>query len=229
MYIWSTTQPTLSVSTFRAAPGGGGGLFRSSLISIAWRRASCLLRSTGSVYSLLPSGLSFRSWTLRASWNLTPLRAKICSSSVSWIRGSTFSIKVLTPTPDGVQRYPSANLAGSCRLPKAFCRRQARVSALLKTHPESLAGSPGLFEPPSDEVVGQTPSRLPNSPGPSTWEVGVEVDIFFETGTYVNAFSPFPESARPEYFLRLSGRAQAFAFQQEADQCIRPCRPCFIS
>ena len=36
----------------------------------------------------------------------------------------------------------------------AFCRRLARVSALLQTPPESLAGSPGLFEPPSGEAVG---------------------------------------------------------------------------
>ena len=43
----------------------------------------------------------------------------------------------------------------------AFCRRQARVSALLQTPPESLAGSPGLFESPSEEVVGQTTPRLP--------------------------------------------------------------------
>ena len=64
----------------------------------------------------------------------------------------------------------------------AFCKRLARVSALLQTPPESLAGSPGLFEPPSDEAVGQTAPRLPYSPGPSTWEVGVEVDIFLETG-----------------------------------------------
>ena len=48
----------------------------------------------------------------------------------------------------GLQGYPSANLAGSCRLPMAFCRRQARVSALFQTPPESLAGSPGLFESP---------------------------------------------------------------------------------
>ena len=46
-----------------------GALFRSSLISLAWRRASSLWRSTGSVYSSLPSGLSFRSWTLRVSWS----------------------------------------------------------------------------------------------------------------------------------------------------------------
>ena len=59
----------------------------------------------------------------------------------------------------------------------AFCRRQARVYAL-QTPPESLAGSPGLFESPSEEVVGQTAPRLPYSPGPSTWEVGVEVNIF---------------------------------------------------
>ena len=60
----------------------------------------------------------------------------------------------------------------------AFCRRQARVSALVQTPPESLAGSPGLFESPSEEVVGQTAPRLPYSPGPSTWEVGVR-SIFF--------------------------------------------------
>ena len=61
----------------------------------------------------------------------------------------------------------------------AFCRR-ARVSARLQTPPESLAGSPpGLFESPSEEVVDQTAPRLHYSPGPSTWEVGVEVDICF--------------------------------------------------
>ena len=53
------------------------------------------------------------------------------------------------------------------------------VSALLETPPESLAGCPGLFASPSEEVVGQTAPRLRYSPGPSTWEVGVEVDIFF--------------------------------------------------
>ena len=63
----------------------------------------------------------------------------------------------------------------------AFCGRQARVSALLQTHQDSLAGSPGLFESPSEEAVGQTAPRLPYSFGPSTWEVGVEVDIFLET------------------------------------------------
>ena len=61
----------------------------------------------------------------------------------------------------------------------AFCRRVARVSAPLQTPLESLAGSPGLFESPSEEVVGHTAPRLPYSPGPSTWEVGLEVDIFF--------------------------------------------------
>ena len=64
------------------------------------------------MYSSLPSGLSFRSWTLIASWNLIPLRAKISSSSLSWIRGSTSSRKALTSTPEG---YTSANLAGSWR------------------------------------------------------------------------------------------------------------------
>ena len=64
----------------------------------------------------------------------------------------------------------------------ASCRRQDRVFALLQTPPESLAGSPGLFESPSKEVVGQPAPRLPYSPGLSTWEVGVEVDIFLETG-----------------------------------------------
>ena len=62
----------------------------------------------------------------------------------------------------------------------AFCRRLARVSALLQTLPEFLAGSPGLFESPSEEAVGQTAPGLPYSPGSSTWEVGVEVDIVFE-------------------------------------------------
>ena len=61
----------------------------------------------------------------------------------------------------------------------AFCRRLARVSALLQTPPESLDGSPGLFESPSEELVGQTAPRLPYSLGPSMWEVGVEVDVFF--------------------------------------------------
>ena len=64
----------------------------------------------------------------------------------------------------------------------AFYRRLAGVSALLQILPESLAGSPGLFESPSEEVVGQTAPRLPYSPGPSTKGVGVEVDIFLETG-----------------------------------------------
>ena len=79
----------------------GEALFRSSLISLAWRRASCWWRSTGSVYFSLPSGLSFRSWTLRASWNLIPFRAKISSSSLSWIRGSTSCRKALISTPEG--------------------------------------------------------------------------------------------------------------------------------
>ena len=42
----------------------------------------------------------------------------------------------------------------------AFCRRLARVSALLQTPPESLAGSPGLFESPSEEEVGQTAPKI---------------------------------------------------------------------
>ena len=76
----------------------GMALFISfdSLISLAWRRTSCLWRSTGSVYSSLPSGLSFRSWTLSTSRNLMLLRAKISSSSLSWIRGSISCIKALT-------------------------------------------------------------------------------------------------------------------------------------
>ena len=45
-----------------------------------------------------------------------------------------------------------------------------------------LEGSPGLFELPSDEVVGQTLTRLPYFPGPSTWEAGVEVNNVLETG-----------------------------------------------
>ena len=60
--------------------------------------------------------------------------------------------------------------------------RQARVSAPILTPPESLAGSPGLFESPSEVVVGQSALRLPYSLGPSTWEVGVEVDIFWKQG-----------------------------------------------
>ena len=63
-----------------------------------------------------------------------------------------------------------------------FCSRLARVSALLQKPSESLAGSPGLFKSPSEEVAGQTAPRLPYSPGPSTWEVGVEVDFFFKQG-----------------------------------------------
>ena len=62
------------------------------------------------------------------------------------------------------------------------CVLLSAVSALLQTPPESLAGCPGLFASPSEEVVGQTAPRLRYSPGPSTWEVGVEVDIFLETG-----------------------------------------------
>ena len=61
----------------------------------------------------------------------------------------------------------------------AFCRILARVSALFQTPPESLAGSPGLFESPHDEVLGQTAPRLPYSLGPSTWKVGMDVDICF--------------------------------------------------
>ena len=53
--------------------------------------------------------------------------------------------------------------------------------ALLQTLPKSPAGSPGSFGLPSEEAVGQTAPRLPYSPGPSMWEVGVEVDIFLET------------------------------------------------
>ena len=79
----------------------GMALFRSSFISPAWRRASCLWRSTGSVYSSLPPGLSFRSWTLSASWNLMPLRAKDSSSSFSWIWGSISCTKALSSTPEG--------------------------------------------------------------------------------------------------------------------------------
>ena len=97
----------------------------------------------------------------------------------------------------------------------AFCRRQARVSALVQTPPESLAGSTGLFESPSEEVVGQTAPRLPYAPGPSMWEVGVEVDICLETGALVSSFSLFRGWSRPEYFLQLSGRAQVFAVQQK--------------
>ena len=86
---------------FEQLQGVGMALFRSSLISPAWTRASCLWRSTGSVYSSLPSGLSFRSWTLNASWTLMPLRAKISTSSLSWIQGSTSCIKAPTSTPEG--------------------------------------------------------------------------------------------------------------------------------
>ena len=60
----------------------------------------------------------------------------------------------------------------------AFCRRLVRVSALLQTPSESLAGSPGLLESPSEEELGQTAPRLPYSPDPSTWEMGVEVYFF---------------------------------------------------
>ena len=74
---------------------------------------------------------------------------------------------------DGLQRYPSAILAGNSLLPRAFGRRLARVSssALLQTLPESLAGSPGLFEAPSEEAVGQTPPRWPSSSIPCACEV----------------------------------------------------------
>ena len=98
----STTHPDpLCVHFSSSSRRWGMALFRSSLISLAWRRASCLWRSTGSVYSSLPSGLSSRSWTLRASWNLIPLKAKISSSSWSWIRGSTSCRKALTSSPEG--------------------------------------------------------------------------------------------------------------------------------
>ena len=111
----------------------------------------------------------------------------------------------------------------------AFCRRLARVSALLQTPPKSLAGSPGLFEPPSDEVVGQTPPRLPYSSGPSTWEAGEEVDIFFGNRGLSKRLFTLLEMGSSRIFSQFSRRAQAFAFQQVADQCIRPCRSCFIS
>ena len=100
--ILSTTHPDpLCVHFSSSSRRWGIALFRSSLITLAWRRASGLWCSTGSVYSSLPSGLSFRSWTLRASWNLIPLRAKISSSRLSWIRGSTSCIKALTSAPEG--------------------------------------------------------------------------------------------------------------------------------
>ena len=86
-------------------------------------------------------------------------------------------------------------------LPRTFGRRLVSFSALLRTPPESLSGSPGSFGLPSEEAGGQTAPRWLYSPGPSTWEAGVQVDIFLETGAYVSAFSPFPRSARPEYFL----------------------------
>ena len=55
-------------------------------------------------------------------------------------------------------------------------------SALLRTPPESFSGSPGSFGLPSEEAGGQTAPRWPYSPGPSTWEAGVQVDIFLEKG-----------------------------------------------
>ena len=78
----------------------GGWLRLEPPISLAWRRAFCLWRSTGSVNSSVPSGLSFHSWTLRASWNLIPLRAKISSASFLWISGRTRWWKTLGSAPN---------------------------------------------------------------------------------------------------------------------------------
>ena len=85
--------------------------------------------------------------------------------------------------PEGArQTRPSARLAGNFLLPRAFGRRLAHVSSPLQTLPKFPLVVPGSFGLPSEETVGQTAPRSPNSPGPSTWEVGVEVDIFWKQG-----------------------------------------------
>ena len=68
-------------------------------ISLGRGMTSCLWRNTGSVHSSVPSGPVFRSWTLRASWNFMPLRARISSSSFIRIRGRIFSKEVLGSAP----------------------------------------------------------------------------------------------------------------------------------
>ena len=85
--------------------------------------------------------------------------------------------------PEGPrQTRPSARLASNFLLPRAFGRSLVSFSALLRIPSESLSGSPGLFGLPSEEAGGQTVPRWPYSPGLSTWEAGVQVDIFLETG-----------------------------------------------
>ena len=86
---------TLSASIFQAFPGSRGGLVEGPSTSLFCMAASCLWRNTGLTYSSLPSGLSFRSCTLRASWNLTPFRASISSSSLARICGCAPSKKAL--------------------------------------------------------------------------------------------------------------------------------------
>ena len=63
--------------------------------------ASCLWRRTKSIYSTLPSRLSFERVTLRARWNFRPpLRALSSSSRFFWMRGSTSTRK-----PQGLAPY----------------------------------------------------------------------------------------------------------------------------
>lgn len=96
-------------------------LFSAPSISLFCRRTSCLWRSTGSVYYSVPAGPVFRSWIFKASWNFTPLRARISSSRFSRIWGRT-------PSRNAFGFAPSAWLSGTsicqpggiCRSPKEF-------------------------------------------------------------------------------------------------------------
>ena len=86
---------------------------------------------------------------------------------------------------DDLQRNSSTSLLVNFLLPRAFGRRLVSFSPLLRTPPESLAGSPGSFVPSSEEeVVGQTAPRWPSSPGSSTCGVGAEVGVFLETKAF---------------------------------------------
>ena len=97
---WSTTQPDpLCVNFSSVSWIAGKAWLRAPSISLVCRAASCLWRITGLTYSSLPSGLSFRSCALRASWNLTLVRASIYSSSLAWICGCTPSRKALGSAP----------------------------------------------------------------------------------------------------------------------------------
>ena len=98
IFTWFTTQRDPRCVHFSGVCRIlGKAWLRAVLILLFCRITFSLWRSRGSVYSSLPSRLSFRSATLRASWNFTPLRALSSSMSLSWIWiwGSTSLRKAL--------------------------------------------------------------------------------------------------------------------------------------